>query len=136
MPNQWGKILDFKLDGAAATIVSLEGYLNSASLQASFDILDETAFGDENPDISHGIARMSIPISGFINTTTEGIFGPLMGNNTTLSKTYGFYNGVRWYTGECLPDSVDFSGTPDTLLTFSANLLIDGAVTRTSVAPS
>ena len=132
MGNKWGKDLLFKIDNSSATLTAIHTYLNSANLQAQFDILDETAFGDENPDISHGIARMSIAISGFVNSTTEGIFGPLVGNNTSISKTYMYYNGVKAYTGECLPDSVDYSGSPESLLTFSANLMIDGAVTRTS----
>jgi len=136
MANQWGNTLAVSIDNAAGSTARISAYVNQASIQGAIDILDQTGFGNTNPDIIHGIARATIPLNGWVNSTTEGIFGPLVGTRTSITKTTGFYNGIKWYNGEFLPDSVEFSGAPDTLQTFSVNLMVDGAITRTSVAPS
>ena len=136
MANLWGNSVAVSIDGAAGTTTRITSWVNQASIQGAIDILDQTGFGNVNPDIIHGIARATIPLNGFVNTTTEGIFGPLVGNRTSITKTTGFYNGIKWYKGEFLPDSVEFSGAPDTLQTWSVNLLVDGAVTRSSTAPA
>ena len=65
-----------------------------------------------------------------------GIFGPLVGNRTSLTKTVDYYNGIKHYTGEVYPENVAFSGSVNSLVTFSATLRFDGAVTQTSVAAS
>ena len=133
---KWGTDLDFKLDNAAGTLTDITAYVNSASIQGGADILDVTAFGASGPGVQHGLARCTIPVNGFVNSTTEGILGPLVGVRTSTLKTAAIYNGVRWYSGEFLPESVEFSGDPASLLTWSCNLTINGTVTRTSVAPS
>ena len=136
MANMWGYNAKLIIDGPAGSTANISAYVNSASISGSCDILDQAGFGNLGPDIMHGMAHATIPINGFVNSTTDGIFGPLVGNRTSVTKTTSFYNGVRYYTGEFLPDSVQYSGDPASLLTFSANLVIDGAVTRTSVAPA
>jgi hypothetical protein len=68
-----------------------------------------------------------------VNTTTDGIFGPLVGNRTSVAKTCQFYNGIKYYRGEFYPTSVRFSGAMQALQVFSAELTLDGAATRTSV---
>ena len=136
MANIWGNSVAVTVDGAGGSTTRITAYVNQAGIQGAIDILDQTGFGNENPDIIHGIARATIPLNGFVNSTTDGIWGPLIGNRTSVTKTCGFYNGAKWYTGEFLPDSVEYSGDPASLLTWSVNLLVDGAITRTSVAPS
>jgi len=137
MANKWGNDLQVKVDSALTkTIIDITAYTNQAAVQGAFDILDQTGFGNTNPDIMHGIARAVIPLNGWVNSTTEPVWGPHIGTRTSITKTAGFYNGLQWYTGEFLPDSVEFSGDPQSLQTWSANLLVDGAVSRTSVAPA
>jgi len=131
----WGSSIEFKLDGAAATIETLTDYVNSAGIQAAINVFDVTVYNRTGPGIQHGMANVTIPINFLINSTTEAIFGPLL-NRTTTTKTAGFYNGEKWYTGEFLPDSVEFSGGPADLQVGSCNLVIHGVVTRTSVAPT
>jgi hypothetical protein len=133
---KWGTDIDFKIDGSTGSIVDITAYTNSASIQGGADILDVTAFGATGPGVQHGLARCTIPVNGFVNSTTEGIFGPLVGNRTSVLKTVGFYNGIKWYTGEFLPENVEFSGDPASLIAWSCNLTINGTVTRTSVTPS
>jgi len=136
MANKWGNDAKLIIDNAAGSTADISAYVNSAGIQGATDILEQTGFGNTNPDIMHGIARATIQINGFVNSTTDGIFGPLVGVRTSITKTTSFYNGLKYYTGECLPDNVQYSGDPASLLTFSSNLVIDGAVTRTSVAPA
>ena len=136
MANKWGNDAKFIIDNAAGSTTDISAYVNQAGIRGACDILDQTGFGNTNPDIIHGIASATIPVNGFINSTTDGIFGPLVGNRTSVTKTTSFYNGLKYYTGEFLPSDVEISGDPRSLLTFSANMNIDGAVTRTSVAPS
>ena len=136
MANKWGNDAAVIVDNAAGSTARITTYTNQAGIQGATDILDQTGFGNTNPDIMHGIARATIPLNGFVNSTTDAIWGPLIGARTSVTKTCSFYNGLKYYTGEFYPDSVEYSGTPDSLQTWSVNLLIDGAVTRTSVAPS
>lgn len=132
---KWGKDLDFKIDNATGTATDITSYVNNAAIQNAIDILDITAFGDAGPGVQHGMANVTLPINFFVNSTTEGIFGPLL-TRTSVLKTAGFYNGIMWYTGEFLPQNVEFSGDPKSLIMGSCDLTIDGVVTRTSIAPS
>jgi len=136
MANKWGNDVVVVVDDAAGSTARITAYTNQAGIQGASDILDQTGFGNTTPDIVHGIARASIPLNGFVNSTTDGIWGPLIGARTSVTKTCSFYNGLRYYTGEFLPDNVEYSGDPSSLQTWSVNLVIDGAVSRTSVAPT
>lgn len=136
MANRWGNDIAVCVDVAAGTTSRITAWTNQASIQGAIDILDQTGFGNTTPDIMHGISRVTIPLNGFVNSTTEAIWGPLLVGRTSVSKTCGFYNGLKWYKGEFFPDSVEFSGTPDSLQTWSVNLLSDGAITRSSTAPA
>ena len=62
MANLWGKDKQFKLDNASGSATAIHSHMNDSSIQTSFDILEDTAFGDQNPTVLHGIARMTIPI--------------------------------------------------------------------------
>ena len=74
-----------------------------------------------------------MPLSGIINTTTGGIFKPLVdGTSVRKQFEFGLYTG-SYINGSCLPESVNISGSPDTLETFSCTLRICGAVNDTSV---
>ena len=132
---KWGKDIDFKLDNAAGTLTDLTAHVPNAAIRNAIDILDITSVGVSGPEVQHGIANVTIPINFFVNSTTEGIFGPLL-NRTSLEKTAAFYNGIRWYTGEFFPSNVEFSGDAKSLIMGSCDLTIDGTITRTSTEPS
>ena len=124
-----------KIDNAAGTLTAITGSVNSQALSAAMSVLEDSAMGDEERTYLPGLAGATLDLSGFLNTTTDGIFGPLVGNRTCKTKTVEFkaYTS-RYYKGEVYPTSVGISGSPDTLETWSASLTFDGAVTRTSVA--
>ena len=127
--------MTFKIDNASASITAITSYVNQASLQRAINLLDDSSLADANRSVLTGLAGTTLSINGFVNTTTDGIFGPLIATATSITKTveYGAYTG-RYYNGEVLLSNVQYSGRVDNLQTFSADMTFDGAVTRTSVA--
>ena len=127
--------MTFKIDNASASITAITSYVNQASLQRAINLLDDSSLADANRSVLTGLAGTTLSINGFVNTTTDGIFGPLIATATSVTKTveYGAYTG-RYYNGEVLLSNVQYSGSVDNLQTFSADMTFDGAVTRTSVA--
>lgn len=133
MGTKTWKNMTFKLDGATGTLTALTTYVNQASIQGAMEMLDDTALSEGVKGYVAGLNELSIDVNGFINTTTEGIFGPLL-NGTSITKTFELYNGIKYINGECWPGDVSFSGQAGQLQTFSAKLTIDGTINRTSVA--
>ena len=129
---KWGTDLEFHLDNSTGTLTEITDYVNSQALRTAFDMFRTEGVGADDPERQHGMADASIPLNGWVNTTTEGIFGPLQGNRTSATKTAFFYNGIKFYTAEFLPSDVEFSGDPTSLQTWSCTLLQSGAMTRTS----
>jgi hypothetical protein len=129
--------MGFKIDGAAGTIVDISGSVNSQSLASALNLLEDSGMGDEERTYLPGLNGATVDLNGFVNTTTDGIFGPLVGNRTSITKSVCFqsYSG-RYYTGEVWPGNTQISGASDTLQTWSSSLTFDGAVTRTTKALS
>lgn len=141
MGNKIYKDMRVRIDNASGTLTDITAYLTSASIRATQDTIEDTGMADEERSYLFGIAGASIPLAGMVNTTTDGIFGPLVGNRTTATKTIEIRlyttnsTGVgRYYNGEVLVTSVEYSGSTNSLQTFSAEATFDGLVNRTSVA--
>ena len=135
MANTTMRDMGFKIDGASATLVDIKAYCNQADLQRTLDLIEDTAMSDTNRSYLHGLAGTTISINGMVNTTTDGIFGPLVNAATSVTKTveYKAYAN-RFYNGEVLLTNVQYSGSTNSLQTFSVSATFDGAVNRTSVA--
>ena len=135
MANKTFKDFRFKIDNAGGTLTDITAYVNSDELAGDLNLMEDTAEADEERSFLPGVAGATISINGFVNSTTEGIFGPLVGNRTTTSKTveYQHYTGA-YHNGEIYPTNVRTSGGSDALRMFSADLTFDGLVNRTSVA--
>lgn len=134
MANTTNRDQDFKIDNAAATLTSIKAYLNQVDLDRTLDLIEDTAMSDTNRSYLHGLAGTKVSINGMVNTTTDGIFGPLVNAATSITKTVEWksYTG-RYYNGEVLITSVKYSGKTNSLQTFSADMTFDGVVNRTSV---
>lgn len=137
MANLTYKAMKFGIDNAATTFTDLTAYVNQESLQRAINLLEDTSLADANKSVLTGLAGTTISINGFVNTTTDGIFGPLIAAATSITKTtqYGAH-AARFYYGEALVSNIQYSGSVDNLQTFSCDLTFDGAVTRTSVTQS
>jgi len=135
MANKIFKDMTIKVDNSTGTLTDITTYLSSASLRSVQDIIEDTSLADEERSYLFGLAGASIPLAGMVNTTTDGVFGHLIGNRTTVTKTIQFaaYSG-RVYRGEALVTAVEYSGSVNSLETFSSEATFDGAITRTSVA--
>ena len=136
MPTKTFKDLQVKIDNAAGTITEITAFTSQASIEAAVEMLEDTGLNEEEKSVLPGLSGATVSLNGFVNSTTEGIFGPLVGNRTTVAKTFGIYNGLKWYNGETYPNSVQLSGNRGELPVWSVGLTFDGAVTRTSVAPA
>lgn len=125
----------FKIDNASATLTAITQYLNQVDLQRTLDLIEDTAMSDTNRQYLHGLGGTTFTISGMVNSTTDGIFGPLVATATSVTKTFEYkaFTG-RFYNGEVLLTNVQYSGSTNSLQTFSVSATIDGAVTRTAVA--
>ena len=135
MANTTFRDMGFKIDNAAASLTDVKAYVNQVDLTRALELIEDTAMSDTNRSYLHGLAGTTLSINGMVNTTTDGIFGPLINAATSVTKTveYKAYAN-RFYNGEVLLTNVKYSGQTNNLQTFSADMTFDGAVNRTSVA--
>lgn len=133
MANTTFRDIDFKIDNAAATLTSIKAYLNQVDLQRTLELIEDTAMSDTNRSYLHGLAGTTLTINGMVNSTTDAIFGPLVNAATSVTKTVEWkaYTS-RYYNGEVLLTNVQYSGSTNSLQTFSVSMTVDGAMNRTS----
>ena len=130
------------LDTAGGAKANITAYLTSASISGAMDIIEDTALSNEERSYLPGKAGATIPLAGMVNSTTDAIFGPLIGNRTSVTKSieYQAYttstnstgNVGQHYLGEIYITNVEYSGSVNSLQTFSADGTFDGAVTRSA----
>ncbi len=134
MASKLWKDMGVKIDSSTGTLTDITAYVNSQSLESAITDLDTTGMGTTARTRVNGLGDISIPLNGFVNTTTDGIFGPIV-NGTSVTKTMQFqaYSG-SYYNGEFLPTAVSISGSPDTLELWSATMVLTGSINRTSVS--
>jgi hypothetical protein len=143
MANKTYKDMRFKLDKPNSTgtlvLTDITAYVNQASLQRAINLLDDSALSDTNRSVLTGLAGTTLSINGFVNTTTDGTFGPMIAAATSVTRTFEYRafttNSTtgRFYNGEVLFSNIQYSGSVDSLETFSADMTVDGAVNRTTV---
>lgn len=146
MANLTYKAMRFKLDKPNTTgtlvLTDITSYCNQASIQRAINLLDDSALSDGNRSVLTGLAGTTVSINGFVNTTVDATFGPIIAAATSVTRTFEYRthatnttgNIGRFYNGEVLMSNIQYSGSVDNLQTFSADLTVDGAVNRTTVA--
>lgn len=130
------KDMAVKIDNATSAITEITQWVNNVNIQSPHGVIEYPGLSTEEVPVLPGLSRGRISMNGFVNSTTEGIFGPLVGNRTSIAKTIGLNNGIKWFNGEYYPENVQFSGAPDQMEMWSADFMLDGAITRTATAPS
>src|SRR5574341_510429 len=132
MAHRTHKTMRFKLDDAAGDLADITAHLAGQEFLGSLSLLDHSALSDGERRVLPGLAGARIPISGFWNSTTDAILGPLIGNDTSTTKSFVFraYNTVapRSYIGEVYVENLRLSGRVDTVETFTADMVVDGVV--------
>lgn len=137
MANKTHRDLALHIDNASAALTNVTAYVQSGDLDRVIDLLEDTPEGAEERTYLPGLGGTKFSLSGMVNTTTDAIFGVLLSDNTSITKTIArqVYSG-RFYKGEVWVGNVKYSGSRDTLQTLSADCTFTGAVTRTSVVGS
>lgn len=124
-----------KIDNASATLTDITAYCTSITINGSQDLIEDSAMSDEEKSFLYGQAGATVQLAGILNSTTEAIFGPIMGNRTTITKTFQHAIAAnKVYRGEFLNTSVEYSGSTNSLQTWSYSGTMDGVMIKTSVA--
>lgn len=135
MANKTFKDFAFSVDNSGGTLTDITAYINSDELAGDLSLLEDTSEADDERSYLPGVAGATVTVSGFVNSTTEGIYGPLVGNRNTTTKTVQFQHfSGQYHNGETYVNNVRFSGGSDAMRVFSADHTFDGLVNRTSVA--
>lgn len=134
MAHKTSKDIGLRIDTAGGALSDISGSVNSASLRQACTILDDTGMGDTTHTTLPGLVQAPvIPLNGWVNSTTDSIFGADIANAATNTVEFKVYTG-RYYYGEMYVQDYEVSGGVDTLQTWSANLIAENGLTRTSVA--
>lgn len=134
MPNLIYKNETIKIDNAAGSLTDITAYTTSFTLNGSQNLIEDSAMGDEEQSFLFGLAGATATLAGIVNSTTHAIFGPLIGNRTTATKTFQHAATTNIvHRGETLHTSVEYSGATDSLQTWSWSGTFDGVMISTSV---
>ena len=128
--------LEIKVDNASATLTDLTNWITSVEQSGAQTNNSDAGLNTEEDTLLPGLATGALTLAGFINSTTSPIWGPLVGNRTSITKTVQVYDGVKYRYGEYYPTNVRISGSVNTVPTWSADLQLTGAVNTTSVTQS
>lgn len=142
MAFQHGRSTVFKLDDSGGTLRDLSAFLTSVDFPQAVDIPDTTAFGDTARKRGVvGLKDNNFSFSGMFDPTAitgpDAILSGALGTANTVSFEYGPEGGTTGkvkYSGEGRLTSYDLSSPVDGICTFSANGVVDGAVTRGTFA--
>lgn len=125
-----------KIDGASATIVDITGSCNSNSITGALSLIEDSGFGDSDRSYLPGLHGKTVQLNGFINSTTAALWEPLVSDRTSITKTLGIFDGVKYIVGEVYPTDVTISGNVGELQVWSAALTFEAGASATSVAPA
>ena len=136
MANTTFKDNAFRISGASTSVLTaITSYINQQDLKATLSLIESTAMGDTKRRYIPGLSGNSVTVNGMVNTTTDGIFGPLVSAATSVSKRFEYKAyASRFYNGNIFVSDVTYSGRLNQLQTFSATFSVDGNLNRTSVA--
>ncbi len=129
-----GKSVDFALDDTGGTSRNLSDTLNSVDFPESTETADTTAFGSSSRSFIVGLESATISLSGLWDATVDGY---MKGGTEPASRSFvygpaGSTGGNVKYTGEAIMTNYSVSSPVGDVVTYSADLQVTGAVTRTT----
>lgn len=139
MTNLIYKNEKIKWDNSTGTATEITSWITSETLSGSQDTIEDSAMADEEKSYLAGMAGATLSLSGIVNSTTNGLFAPYIGNRTSVARTYQRAANMTNSTtglilrGEFLVTSVEYSGSNNSLQTFSLSAIADGVMVKTSV---
>lgn len=143
MPNKTYRDMRLKIDNAVPALADITAYINQVDMAAALEVIEDNHFSDTTHNILTGAAGpVTFPFNGVVNTTTDTIFGPRIGNQTSITKTLELRsyatnttgNVGRFYNCEVVITNVRYSGSRGALQTFSIECVADGTINRTTAA--
>ena len=135
-----GKNASFKLDNAAGTLTNISDTVNDVTVSRAIETGETTSFGNSSKTYIVGLADATISVSGSFDTTVDTHLTALIDAQiagTNLSASFeagpqGTASSSVKYTGECLVTSYEVNPTVGDVVTYSLELQVTGAVTRST----
>lgn len=138
MPNTTFKDIQLKV-GNSGAMVDITAYVNQNNLKRTLSMIEQSAYADSNRTFIPGLAGTTLQINGWVNSTTDAIFGPLVVNQSSVAKSFQYKTNAgtkKYYNGSCFFTDIQYSGNLNNMQTFSVSLQITGGVNNTSVSIS
>jgi predicted secreted protein len=128
-----GKSTDFALDDTGGSSRNISDTLTDVSFPQTIDTAETTAFGSSNKSYIVGLKDTTISVSGIWDATVDGyISGTEPASRSFIYGPAGSTSGNVKYTGECIMTNYAVSNPVGDVVTFSIDLQVTGAVTRTT----
>lgn len=137
-----GKSTVFKLDDSAGSLTDLSAYLNEVGFPESIETGETTTFGAAGSSKTYivGLNDRTISLSGNWDATLDAHIAAVIAaqaDGTVASSSFEFgpagsASGKVKYLGEALVTSFEVSNPVGDVVTFSCELQVTGAVSRTT----
>lgn len=129
-----GKSTDFALDDTGGTSRNISDTLTSVDFPETLDVAETTAFGASAKSYIVGLKDATISLSGIWDATVDGYFagGAEPASRSFIYGPAGSTGGNVKYTGEAIMTSYSVSNPVGDVVTYSVELQVTGAVTRTT----
>ena len=128
-----GKSTDFAIDDTGGSSRNISDTLTDVSFPQTIDTAETTAFGSSNKSYIVGLKDTTISVSGIWDATVDGyISGTEPASRTFIYGPAGSTSGNVKYTGEAIMTNYSVSNPVGDVVTFSMDLQVTGAVTRTT----
>ena len=128
-----GKSTDFAIDDTGGSSRNISDTLTDVSFPQTIDTAETTAFGSTNKSYIVGLKDTTISVSGIWDATVDGyISGTEPASRSFIYGPAGSTGGNVKYTGEAIMTNYSVSNPVGDVVTFSMDLQVTGAVTRTT----
>lgn len=128
-----GKSTDFAIDDTGGSSRNISDTLTDVSFPQTIDTAETTAFGSSNKSYIVGLKDTTISVSGIWDATVDGyISGTEPASRSFIYGPAGSTSGNVKYTGEAIMTNYAVSNPVGDVVTFSMDLQVTGAVTRTT----
>jgi predicted secreted protein len=129
-----GKSTNFTLDDTSGSVQDISAFVNNVDFPETIETAETTAFGSTAKSYIVGLTDSTISVSGMWDSTLDGY---IAGGAEPASRSFvfgpaGSTGGFVKYTGEAIVTSYSISNPVGDVVTFSLDLQVTGAVTRTT----
>lgn len=133
-----GKSTAFKLDDSTGSLKDISNVLTDVGFPQTVETAETTSFGSSAKTYIVGLSDSTVSLSGNWDATVDAHLAGILAQSATVSFEY-YPEGEAVtpltavkYSGEAILTSFEKSGAVGDVVTFSAELQVTGAVTRTA----